>query len=325
MKNTIFSLFLALVTTTANSAEPLLVDGVAAYVNDRVVTMSDVSDAMAPLEAQVREQMQGEQLQKALAAVYRRTLHSLIARHLILSEFERQGLEIPTDMIDRQAKDIVNGKFDGDMSRFEDALAGQGMTLSDWRQQIHDSIVLRSMRARELRTKVEVSPRAIRDYYDENVSKFSQKGGVHLQVIVFTVIPEQRNRGEKLEQAGRALEQLRAGTPFGKVAAEMSDGLGAERGGDWGWMDPTELRKEIADVVAGLKTGATSEVVEVGDEIYIIRVLERREPGTLAFEDVRGNIERELREAEEERLYQDWVRRLQSRGYVKVLDVNLLR
>lgn len=52
--------------------------------------------------------------------------------------------------------------------------------------------------------------------------------------------------------------KLSAGVPFADVAKEYSDDARKSKGGDWGWIKPTDLRAEFRDAAFALKDGETS-------------------------------------------------------------------
>jgi parvulin-like peptidyl-prolyl isomerase len=70
--------------------------------------------------------------------------------------------------------------------------------------------------------------------------------------------------------------------------------------------------------VAQLEPGRVSEVVEAGDDLYLLKVEARKNASITSFDEARKGIEKELRMAEEERLYKAWIERLRRKFYIKV-------
>ena len=90
------------------------------------------------------------------------------------------------------------------------------------------------------------------------------------------------------QKAERALERIRAGEPFGQVAAEVSDEPGAE--GRQGLLNPGREGawvKEFWAAGVALEVGAISEVVETQYGFHVLR-LEDRQP--VPFEEARAAL-----------------------------------
>ncbi|MCO4770681.1 MAG: tetratricopeptide repeat protein [Deltaproteobacteria bacterium] len=72
-------------------------------------------------------------------------------------------------------------------------------------------------------------------------------------------------------KANAALAKLDGGSSFGSVAREFGQGPEAGRGGDVGYVDPKEMRAEIASVVQGLQAGQRSGVISLGKAWLIVK------------------------------------------------------
>ena len=53
------------------------------------------------------------------------------------------------------------------------------------------------------------------------------------------------------------------------MARTVSEGAKSTSGGDWGEMDPGQLRTELRQAIDALRPGQLSDVIEAGDEFYI--------------------------------------------------------
>src|SRR3954466_7747512 len=79
----------------AYSAEPEVVDGIAAVVNGDIITFSQVRGLVAPREKLLRSQYHGEELVKAVQEVRAAALKDLIDRQLIIQAFAKESFQIP--------------------------------------------------------------------------------------------------------------------------------------------------------------------------------------------------------------------------------------
>ncbi len=73
----------------AQSAQPQVIDGVAAVVNGDVITFSQVQELSGPRERTLREQYNGAELIDKIKEARLSALNDLIDRQLIVEEFKK--------------------------------------------------------------------------------------------------------------------------------------------------------------------------------------------------------------------------------------------
>jgi parvulin-like peptidyl-prolyl isomerase len=173
------------------------------------------------------------------------------------------------------------------------------------------------LRRREVGEKVVVTPGAVQALYQQRQAKYLQPEKIRLRAIVLrpggTPAPEQR--------AGALKQRLAAGEKFDELAKQFSQGSGATSGGDWGWQQPGELRKELRAAVEKLQAGQISEPIRMDDDVYLLKLEERQAASQTPLAKVYAELEGDLREQEAERLYKDWIKRLRQKFFVKVFPL----
>lgn len=296
------------------------VDGYAAVVNTRVITVGEVLALVQPVRAQIESSYEGAALERKLEEAYDASLKSLIERALILEDFAKQGGALPERLIDDQISSFISERFNNDRAAFLEALTEERMTLDEWREETRNRLIVSLMRRREVADRVLVSPGAVRDVYESRIEQYRLPEQVKLRMIVLNRGASEEDWAAKRAEADKLRERLLDGEDFAELARDQSEGPRAAQGGDFGWIEPGALRDEIVDVVAKLETGRVSEIIETDSEIYILRVEARKNASVQPFDEVRGAIEEELRLKEEERLYAAWMERLYRRFHVRILD-----
>lgn len=299
-------------------ARGLPVDGYAAVVNQRVITAGEVLALIQPAREQLEATYKDNELKGKLEEAYQAGLDALIERALILEEFAKQGGQIPDRLVDSQVNDMIAERFHNDRAAFLEALADERMTLDEWREETKNRLIVMIMRRREVVDKAVVVPRKIREAYESRQGQYDVSEQVRLRLIVLQKGETPQDEEAKRTEAARILARIEAGEDFGELAKTLSEGAKASEGGDIGWVDPRALRPELNRAVEKMQPGQTSEVIALGDEFYILKLEGRKNPSVVAFDDVRGQIEEELRRAEEDRLYKAWIERLKRKFYVKV-------
>lgn len=298
------------------------VDGYAALVNSRVITVGDVLALIQPVRLQLESSYSGDELETKTEEAFQTGLQALIERALILEEFTAQGGVIPDRFIDDQISEIVSDHFNNDRAAFLKALTEDRLTLDDWRTETRNRLEVTILRRKEVTDKVIIAPRAVREVYDASIDKYRTPAQIKLRMIALHKGTTEEDQAAKLGEAEQIRERLLAGEDFGEVAKASSEGIKAAKGGDMGWVEPGSLRPELADAANGLEPGRISEVIPTQDELYILKVEAKKSAAVTPFEEAQQSIEKELRKTEEDRLYKAWIQRLKDKYYVKVFHTS---
>lgn len=317
-----FTVSLLLAGVSVLRAEIIPVDGIAAMVNQRPITVGEVIVGVQPLERQLRQRYSGRELARRLDEMYQTVLRSAIERALILEEFAQRETEIPRQLVDEQTRAIINEEFGGNREIFLRQLAEEGLSLEDWRQQMRDRLAVMMLRTESIGTQMVVSPRQIRERYEARQDEYQVPASARVAIITLEVaneaaLPAQRELAESLR------DRLLEGEAFAELAREHSTDTRAAEGGDRGWIDQPQraFREEIASALTSLAPGEVSDVVETPEALYLVQVMDRREQRNIPFEEVRDTLRRELQREEENRLYQAWISQLEERHHIEVFEL----
>jgi parvulin-like peptidyl-prolyl isomerase len=117
--------------------------------------------------------------------------------------------------------------------------------------------------------------------------------------------------------AGEILSKIKEGAAFADMAAVYSQGSQRNQGGDWGWVEKSVLRKELAETAFSLKPGEISSVIETPEACYLMLVEEKRAAHVKALGDVRDEIEKTMLAQERARLQKQWIERLKKKTFVR--------
>jgi parvulin-like peptidyl-prolyl isomerase len=249
-------------------------------------------------------------------------LNSLVERHLILDAYGKQEQKLPEWTIDARVNEIIHDSFNDDRGDLMTALSKGKVTFEEWKSQVKDHIIVSAMRGDRIERHTRVSPQAVREAYDKNRDQYRTSDQVRLRMIVLKKGTSSDTAGEKRKQADDIQKRLQAGEDFASLAKTVSEDGKAESGGDWGWIEPRKLRTELAKALADLKPAEISGVIETKDELYILKIEERKLGAVPSFEEVQSKIERDLRQEEAKVLYNAWIEALKKTAYVKVFDVS---
>jgi len=312
-------MFIALGTGAYAAQIPL--DGYAAVVNERVITIGEVMEYLRPVEQQLRETYSGVELEEKMEEMYNKSRTALVEEALILADFNsHEEMQIPEQLIDERLNAMIHEQFDDDRALFLEALTRQRMSMEEMREQIKDSLILMILRRQEVADRVSISPLAVLENYENNIEDYEQPGKVQLQMIALNKGKTPEEQQIKLQEIQGIIEQLNKGEDFSALAKEVSEDNKAQYGGDWGWIEAENLRAELSEVATESKPGEISGVIDLGTIMYIMKVGARKAPSVIPLEDVREQIERSLKIKEQERLYNEWINRLRDKFYIRIYN-----
>jgi peptidyl-prolyl cis-trans isomerase SurA len=322
LKN-LFHTALSLTTTafilfsTSLSAERYLPNGIAAIVEDKIVTYEDVRSEMAPLMSQItRSATSPDEVRQKVTQVSQEILQNIIDRILIVKEFKDEGLIIPQSYIENEYDDVLTEQFGGDRARFLSFLKRQNKTVREFRKDLEEKIIVQSMRAKMRRSQSEISPEKIEEYYTRNKFLFLQEESIFLQQILLTPYADETT-SLLSQEAEKIIRELNMGADFSSIARKYSRDDMASNGGEWGWIKKNEIRKELEEIAFNLPRNSYSQPIVLDGNVFILYVKDKHEQGVKPLDQVRDEIEDKILEQIAQNAQRKWVDRLRKEAYIR--------
>ncbi|HEY5551307.1 MAG TPA: peptidylprolyl isomerase [Opitutaceae bacterium] len=292
-------------------------NGIVAIAEDRVITVEEVRREMAPLMAQVEQGARTQQeFNERLEALQGDIVQNLIDRVLIVKEFYKdEKRRIPVSFIDNAVSEAIQQQFDNDRSKYLAYLRSQGKTQRDFRRDVEEDIIYGYMRSQMRKSQNVVSPVKVETFYKENKDRFFQDDAVHLRLIQFN--RANLSDDELRTKAAEVTVQLTSGASFEEVAKEFSQDSRRSRGGDWGWQQRADLKKEFSEIVFNMEKGKYTDPIILPEGGFILYVEDRRHAGIQPIDAVRDQIEGILLQQMSREAQNAWLEKLRRNGYVK--------
>ncbi len=301
-------------------AAPDVVDGVAALVNNDVITFSQVRELVGTRERTLRNTFTGQELVNKVREARQGALNDLIDRQLILQEFKKKEFAIPAHLIDEKIDSIIREDFGGERQAFVRTLQAQGFTLTKFRDAERDKIIVQAMRYQNASPDFIVSPSKIEQLYLSQKPDFTTSEKVHLWMISIDK-GSAVAKGETDPQKSMAQEirgkLVNNGAKFEEMARLYSQDSSRQAGGDWGWVDRMTLNETLTNAAFKLDVNKISPVLEQGNSYYVLRVTERKAAFTKPIADVRPDLEKKLFSDERARKQDQWVAGLRAKAFIK--------
>ena len=301
----------------AYSAEPEIIDGIAAVVNGDIITFSQVRALVAPREKLLRSQYRGQELVAKVKEAREAAVKDLIDRQLIIQAFKKENYQIPDHYVDERMHEIIRENFGGDRNTFIKTLEAQNYSLGEFKKIETERMIVQAMRSRNVHREMIASPAKIEEYYKAHRDEFTAKAQIKLRLIMIPAHSGDGNAPAQKAMAEEILTKLANGAEFDRMAQIYSEDTSRDLGGDWGWVDQKTLAAPLEKVAFSLPVNKISNIVEYSGNYYIMKVEDKRGGETKSLAQVRDDIEKKLLQEEAQNLQERWLASLRSKAYIK--------
>ncbi len=307
-----------LVVFLASSTWAVVVDGIAVVVNKDAVLVSEINETLMPLMQEYKSKYSGAELQKQLANLRETIINQAIESKLILQAAKEKGLVANEKEVDARLE-LVKSRFPSE-DDFLKVLAAKGVTLSEYRQQVADQVLVQQAVQSMLNPDIQVLDNEIREYYDSHKEDFVTEAEVKLAQI-FLAVPSGASP-DAVEAIRQKAEQLHVlledGMDFGEIASHYTEGPKGEKGGFIGVVGKNEILPELEEVAFKLKAGEISPVIRTAFGFHILKAIDVMPAKKFTFEEAKPKIEEHLREAKRSEKYKEWIQQLRDKAYIDV-------
>ena len=263
----------ALAVATLGLAAPVNAqnaEGVAAIVNDKVISTFDVRQRATMLLLFANLQPTPELLERAR----NQALRDLVDEQLQIDEAAKFEITVPGDTIDRRMTDMAT-RSETTLADLTTQLARNGISVTTLRNQIRAEIAWQRLISGMYGSRVRISQNDITETQQRIAANARRPQYEMSEIFLPADTPEEFNQME--QGAMRLLEQMQQRAPFPMVARQFSQSPSAAAGGDLGWISATELAPELRPVAERLAPGQVSLPVRTQNGVYIIAMRNRRE------------------------------------------------
>jgi peptidyl-prolyl cis-trans isomerase SurA len=297
-----------------------LVDGIAAVVNEDIITYTDVKNLIGNRIDSLKKMYASSdpKLLEEIQQTQKEALDELVERRLIIQEFNTKGGHIPETYLEEEIQRIIEEQYGRDRSVFIKTLEAHGLNLEAYKDQIRDKLIVGYMRRSEIGDEIIISPYKIEKFYHDNLKDFKEGEKVKLRMIYVKKTGDEEEVKGSHNLVKEILLKLTTGSDFSSLATVYSDGVEKKQGGDMGFVDKKDLREELREHAFKMEPGQISQIIETSDAFYILRVDEKKSANTATLEEARELIERLLVQTEKERLSKRWLQSLKRSAYIKM-------
>ncbi len=299
--------------------EAEVVDRIIAYVNDDIITLSELNERTRYFVAARKQNPFLREQDQSLETIRREILDNLIDERLTAQEVSRLQISVRDSEVDEVIERVMQ-ENNLTQEALEAQLRKEGKTIEDLRQQMRKTLEQNQLINREVRSKTVITTELVEAYYQSHLEEFQGKQRWRLQDI-FLPFPSgssAEDRAELHDLAQQIVGRLQLGADFASLAQRYSRGPGAEQGGDLGFFSKGELDPTLEKAVVKLKEGESSQVIETEMGLHIVKVTEVDLTPPKPLEQVRESIYSRLYQRELDYKYREWISSLRERSFVKI-------
>ena len=145
-----------------------------------------------------------------------------------------------------------------------------------------------------IRNRTQVTPQDVQRYYEDNEAQYSTPEEVRASHILLKT--EGKDDAAVKKEAEDVLAKAKAGADFAELATKYSeDDSNKDKGGDLGFFPKGQMVPEFDAVAFAMQPGQISDLVKTQFGYHIIKMVERKPATKRTLDEVRAQIEDQLK------------------------------
>lgn len=244
-------------------------------------------------------------------------LRQTIERELLYQEALRRNYRLTQAEIENQLQRIRQ-RFPNE-EEFNRFIQSSGKSLNEFiRDVVQKDLLINKLIMTEVTNRIMITPSELELAYQEAKDAPEMVRASH---IVFVV--REDDSPDMVEEKKKKLEEIREralkGEDFAQLAREFSQGPAAPNGGDVGFFAYDDMVPPFSEAAFSLDVGELSEVIKTRYGFHLIKVTDKKEPHTVPFQEIKGELEEELRRNKGNELTKTLIDRLRAQAQIELI------
>ncbi|MBV9575211.1 MAG: peptidylprolyl isomerase [Gammaproteobacteria bacterium] len=290
-------------------------DQIVAIVNDDVVTRSELNQTLAIMKMQVA---QSHMMAPPKEELQKQALEQLIDKKLQLQIAKQAGVEITNTDLEK-AIELIAERNQVSVNTLYSHLAQEGMSVSDYRNEMYDQLVLQKLQQQEVISKITVTSEEINNFMHSKIWQTHAEKEYHIEdiLIPFSDTPSTEEITHARIRANAVLAQLHQGKKFPEIARTEPKERALEEN-DLGWRQLPAIPSAFTDHVITMQANEIAGPIQASNGFHIIRLINLRNLATNHTTPDRKQVESLLMQRKFEEAVQNWVSKLRSQAYIEI-------
>ncbi len=263
--------------TRATASHGDQLDRIVAIVNDGMVLESELETQTA----EIKRHLEIQKVQLPPDSVLReQVLDRLVSEEIQSQRADRAGIKVSDEQVNAALETIAK-QYKVPFAQLPETLTAQGYDYTAYRTGLRREIQRQMLQQRDVVQRITISPRELDQYLEKQKHTSSSINEYNVSHILIAVpqdaTPAQLAAAQK--KAQEVAERAREGEAFNQLAVTYSDSQTALEGGALGWRKGPELPTFLTDVIARMKPGDISELIQTSSGFHLVRLNEVRVAG----------------------------------------------
>lgn len=258
--------------------------GIAAIVNDQVITNSDV-------DARVNLALQGAQIKPdkhILQQIRTQALQALIEEQIRLTEAKNANVKVDPKEIEGAFATLA-AQNNMTAEQFQKILSRDPAALNSLRRQLETQIAWGGVVRRKLRPQINVSDTDIDNYLAEQERNTGKTEYEIAEIFLRAQNPAEEAGALKL--ARDMVKQMREKKQrFSVLAKQFSQGSEASKGGLIGWVTEGSLDRALDEALKTMKLGDVTDPIKLADGYHILFLKDKRRILSLSEQNAKVQV-----------------------------------
>jgi hypothetical protein len=196
---------------------------------------------------------------------------------------------------------------------FEQRLRERGMSLERMRKMFFERGLAQEWMRKNTMAGEEIAHADLIAWYQNHLEDYEFPARARFEVLTVKT-GLKRSRAEAWEILAGMGNEVLAGRPFTEVAKSRSEGPTAATGGAFDWTCQGSLAaNKLNEAIFSLPIGELSAIIEDGEAVHIVRVLERKPGGRTPFIEAQVGIRKQLLDERRKTAADDYLAKLRAR------------
>ena len=232
-----------------------------------------------------------------------RAVAYLTQRYQFRVEAEELGIEVTDKDVDKKLADLKKELFQGDEKKFRAALAREGLTEEQAREEVRDRLIQERL-YKKVTEDVKVTDADIEKYYEKNKAQFTQPATRNVRHILV----KEKSRADDIHA------ELENGASFASLARRYSQDTTTKKQGGKLPVTKGSTVPPFDKTAFSLEKGEVSEPVKTQFGWHIIEALSAVKPEKVTpLSQVKDSIKNQLLQQKKNEALDSWLKQLKKK------------
>lgn len=301
----------------SQSALAEVVDKIVAKVGEDIITLSDVTQAVALKRAYLKQKFGSTKGQAEFLKFKENALDELILEKVFEAEIKKNGIVVTDTELEQEFKNRLK-QYQITENSLIHQLRQEGISLADYKRTLKKELEKNQLMQKKILPMISISDYDLQKEYEKRKNEFVQYQ--KLRFIQAYLTPDRfKDNKEIIHVATTIQNRLKANQSAKDLIQKYSSGPFFENGGDSGEIDSSQVREEILNILSKLKAGETSPIMPVQEGIFIFKLLSKSDPQPLPFNKVVTSLRSEFGEKMLTEELRKYLLAVKDQMYVEIL------